>query len=241
VIADQPDAPPYFSYDAVLNTRERPTLEQALGRELRPLTLEDALALERDGAQLLDSRDPDEFQDAHLAGSINVGLDGTFETWCGTVLEPERPIVLLAEPGREEEGVTRLGRIGFDNVAGYVTVGLGALEDAGDELVGRIERVTPAALAQQLGRSDPPELIDVRTAAEFEESRIDGAINVPLAELPARVGSLARDRPVVVYCQAGYRSAIAASLLRRAGLTEVIKLVGGLAAWTAADHGAVSV
>jgi rhodanese-related sulfurtransferase len=123
VTADQPDTPAYFTYDAVLNARERATLEQTLERELRPLALEEVVRIVGEGAQLLDARDPAEFEGAHIRGALNVGLSGSYATWCGTILDGERPIVLVTEPGRELEAATRLGRIGFDNVAGYLEGG----------------------------------------------------------------------------------------------------------------------
>ena len=149
VTADLPDAPAYFTYDAVLNARERPTLEQALERELRPLTLEQTLALLSAGAQLLDTRDGAKFEGAHLKGSVNVGLGGSYATWCGTLLDPERPIVLIAEPGRELEAATRLGRIAFDTIAGYLAGGMEALAGEPD-LIDRIERITAGSLTEQL-------------------------------------------------------------------------------------------
>jgi len=117
VTADQPEAPAYFTYDAVLNSEERPTLDQTLAR-VNPMTLDDLLALQVVGAQILDTRDPGEFAAAHLAGSINIGLGGQYATWAGTVLDRDHPIVIIADPGRENESATRLGRIGFDHVAG---------------------------------------------------------------------------------------------------------------------------
>ena len=110
VTADQPDAPPYFTYDAVLNSQERPTLDEALAREMKPLALDTVLAMQAEGAQILDTRDPDEFAAAHLAGSINVGLGGQYATWAGTVLDHAHPIVIIAAPGREHESAIRLGR-----------------------------------------------------------------------------------------------------------------------------------
>jgi hydroxyacylglutathione hydrolase len=118
VTADQPEAPPYFVYDAVLNSKERPTLDESLERNLKPLTLDTVLALQKEGAQILDTRDADEFGAAHLAGSINIGLGGQYATWAGTMLNHEHPIVIVSAPGRENESAVRLGRIGFDNVAG---------------------------------------------------------------------------------------------------------------------------
>jgi hydroxyacylglutathione hydrolase len=230
VTADLPDAPAYFTYDAVLNTREHPTLQQALARELRPLSLEQAMALAADGAQLLDTRDGARFEGAHVKGSVNVGLSGSYATWCGTLLDPNRPIVLIAEPGREVEAATRLGRIAFDTVAGYLTGGMQALGDR-PELVARIERITAGSLAEQLAGSEPPLVIDVRAPGEWQEQRIEVALNIPLSRLPEQLASLPRDESIVVHCASGYRSAIAASLLQRDGFTRVGDLVGGLPAW----------
>jgi glyoxylase-like metal-dependent hydrolase (beta-lactamase superfamily II)/rhodanese-related sulfurtransferase len=135
VTADQPEAPAYFVYDAVLNSKERPTLDKALERELKPLELEGVLALQADGAQILDTREPDEFAAAHLAGSINIGLSGQYATWAGTVLDRAHPIVIIADPGRENESAIRLGRIGFDHVTGYLRNGLQSLESRPDLVV----------------------------------------------------------------------------------------------------------
>jgi glyoxylase-like metal-dependent hydrolase (beta-lactamase superfamily II) len=233
VTADLPDAPAYFTYDAVLNARERPTLDQALERELRPLTLTDTLKLQANGAQVLDTRDGAKFDAAHLKGSINVGLGGSYATWCGTILDPEKAIVLIAEPGREVEAATRLGRIAFDTVAGYLA---GGMESLGDDpnLIDRIERITAGSLAEQLTSPAPPVLVDVRAPGEWEQERIEAAVNVPLSRLPERLDSLPRDRQIVVHCASGYRSAIAAGLLERAGFEDVADLVGGLGAWTSA-------
>src|SRR6185295_15322617 len=120
VTADQPDAPSYFTYDAVLNSRERPTLDAILERELTPLTLDEVVERAAAGAQLLDVRDPNEFAQAHLPDAINIGLGGQYATWAGTVLDHDQPIVLIAPPQREGEAATRLGRIGFDNVVGFL-------------------------------------------------------------------------------------------------------------------------
>jgi glyoxylase-like metal-dependent hydrolase (beta-lactamase superfamily II)/rhodanese-related sulfurtransferase len=230
VTADQPDTPAYFTYDAQLNAREHPTLDKELERELQPLSLDRTLGLAEAGAQLLDTRESAEFEGAHIRGAVNVGLGGSFATWCGTILDRDRSIVLVAEPGREAEAATRLGRIGFDSVAGYLAGAMQALEDA-PQLIDRVPRVTAAALAEQLDLPNPPLLIDVRAEQEFKEGRIDGAINVPLSRIRDQLDQVPTDRPVVVYCTSGYRSAIAASVLRREQASEVTDLVGGLGAW----------
>ena len=230
VTTDQPDTPAYFTYDAVLNSRERPTLSEALERELQPLSLERVLELVGEGAQLLDTRDLADFEGAHLRGAVNVGLGGSFATWCGTVLDPGRAVVVVAEPGREVEAATRLGRIGFDSVAGFLEGGMQQLASA-PGLVGRVERITAGSLAEQLQSPQPPVVVDVRTAREWAGSRIDGAVNVPLSQLAQRIGELPADRDLVVYCAGGYRASIAVSILRRDGYDRVANLVGGIGAW----------
>ena len=234
VTADQPPAPSYFTYDAQLNSRERPTLPQALARELTPLTLDDVLGLQKGGAQVLDTRDPAQFAAAHLAGSINIGLVGQYATWAGTVLDRDKPIVLIADPGAEVESAVRLGRIGFDTVAGYLDGGLRSVE-VRPALLTATERLTPELAAQRIDVPAGPMLLDVRAAGERAVKTIPGSTGIPLNELAARAGELPRDRGVVVYCAGGYRSSIAASLLQRAGRLDVSELAGGIAAWEAAQ------
>jgi hydroxyacylglutathione hydrolase len=230
VTADQPDTPPYFSYDALLNARERPTLAQALERELRPLSPQQLMELVKTGAQLLDTRDPAEFAAAHIRNAINVGLGGAYATWCGTVLDPDRPVVLITKQGQQLEAATRLGRIGFDNTAGYLAGGMQSLGDA-YKLIERTARVTATATAELLASGPPPLLIDVRTEREWRSGRIDDAINIPLSRLAPAIVRLPSKWPIVVYCATGYRSAIAASVMRRAGRPAVTDLIGGITAW----------
>jgi hydroxyacylglutathione hydrolase len=235
ITADQPDAPPYFTYDAVLNSRERPTLEASLAVGLNPISIERLLDLQRSGAQVLDTRDPVDFAAAHLAGSINIGLDGQYATWAGTVLSRERPIVIVADPGREYQSAIRLGRIGFDHVAGYLKDGLRSLESR-PELTATTERLSPPLAAERLaaGRPAPPVVIDVRAPAERAKKAIAGSVSVPLNQLLERFDELPADRPLLVYCAGGYRSSIAASLLQARGFTGVSEIAGGIAAWESA-------
>ena len=182
VTADQPEAPPYFVYDAVLNSKERPTLDESLERNLKPLALDTVLALQKEGAQILDTRDADEFGAAHLAGSINIGLGGQYATWAGTMLDHEHPIVIIAAPGRENESAVRLGRIGFDNVAGYLQNGLQSLEPRPD-LVAFVERLSPQFAAELIASSQAPLAVDVRAPREREQKYIGGSLSMPLNHL----------------------------------------------------------
>jgi hydroxyacylglutathione hydrolase len=233
VTADQPDAPAYFTYDAVLNSRERPTLETNLQRALKPLSLTQVLAMQAEAAQVLDVRDPAEFALGHMTGSINIGLGGQYATWAGTVLFADGPIVIVAEPGREEEAATRLGRIGFDKVAGYLDRGMQQLEGRPD-LLASTERLATDVLVEELESAAPPFVLDVRTAREWQNKRLKCSVNVPLSQLRARLIELPRERRMVILCAGGYRSSIAASLLQRHGFERITELLGGLAAWEAA-------
>lgn len=234
VTADQPDAPPYFTYDAVLNAREHALLDKNLEKVLQPLDLEEVLRMGHSGTQLLDVRDPAEYSKAHLAGSANIGLGGQYATWAGTVLDRARPIVIIAEPGREQEAALRLGRIGFDEVKGYLAGGMEALA-ARPDLVRRTERISAPSLAEECASADPPFLLDVRSPREWAVKHIDGSVNLPLNHLQERIAEIPRERRIAIYCAGGYRSSIGASILHQHGTTHLVELAGGLAAWEAAS------
>jgi rhodanese-related sulfurtransferase len=233
ITADQPEAPAYFTYDAVLNTKEHPTLQATLERALKPLSLDDILKSKEAGHQIVDVRDPDEFSKGHLAGSINIGLGGQYATWAGTLLSRDKPIVLIANPGREQEAAMRLGRIGFDHVAGYLQDGISALE-ARPELLRVSERTTAAFLSKDQESAKPSVVLDVRAPKEYQAKRIESSINIPLNHLEERLAELPRDRSIAVHCAGGYRSSIAVSILQKHGFENLTELAGGIAAWEAA-------
>jgi glyoxylase-like metal-dependent hydrolase (beta-lactamase superfamily II)/rhodanese-related sulfurtransferase len=238
VTADQPEAPDYFVHDAILNRQERASLEESMEKTLKPLSLDEVLALGKSGGQLLDVRDGIDFEGGHLKGSLNIALNGKYATWAGSMLSHDKPIVVIAEEGGEEEAVMRLGRIGFDNVAGYLAGGMSALASR-DDLVERTQRITAPALAEWLAGKRPdagpaPIVIDVRSDAEHAGGHIEGSLNIPLTHLDERIGEIPTDRPVAVHCEGGYRSAIAASLLQKLGRDSVHDIVGGYKAWLAA-------
>jgi len=233
VTADQPLAPSYFTYDAQLNSRERATLQETLAREVSPMTLDQLLAVQDAGGQVLDTRDAAQFASGHLRGSINIGLVGQYATWAGTVLDPEKPILIIADPGQESESALRLGRIGLDTVVGYLDGGFRSV-DARPSLITTTERITPELAAERAGGVNPPLLLDVRAPGERAAKKIEGSVSVPCQELRDRLDEIPRNRPILVYCAGGYRSSLAASLLQRAGVSQVSEIAGGIAAWEAA-------
>jgi len=239
VTADQPDAPAYFTYDAILNTRERATLDKNLELVLHPIDLDEVLRMGDQGAQILDVRDAAEYAKGHLAGSINIGLGGQYATWAGTVLDRTKPIVIIAEPSREQEAALRLGRIGFDHVKGYLQGGMEALASRPD-LVWPTERVSAPMVAEELEGADAPLVLDIRNPREWATKHIGGSVNIPLNHLQERMAEIPRNRRIAVHCAGGYRSSIAASILHQYGITNLIEMAGGLAAWEAAQLPVVS-
>ncbi|MBI3726089.1 MBL fold metallo-hydrolase [bacterium] len=238
VTADQMEAPAYFSYDAMLNRKDRATLEENLKRVVKPLSLEAVIEAQKAGAQVLDVRPAIDFEASHLAGSINIGLGGKYATWAGSILDRTKPIVLIADSGTEEEAAMRLGRIGFDDVSGYLEGGMHAL-DGRPKLTRRRQRITAPALLRQLRSKKKPLVLDVRSEHEWGGKRIEGSVNVPLNHLRERTADVPRGRPIVIHCGSGYRSAIAASILAQEDI-ETTDLVGGMGAWEAAKLPTVS-
>jgi glyoxylase-like metal-dependent hydrolase (beta-lactamase superfamily II)/rhodanese-related sulfurtransferase len=235
VTADQPETPSYFGYDADLNRRARPTLAESLERSSKALSLDAVLALRRGGATVLDARSADDFAAEHLEGSVSVPLSGRYALWAGAMLDRRKPIVVVAPPGREREAAMRLGRIGFDGVAGHLAGGPAAWRGR-DDLVRRGRRTTAPELETLLASPSPPAVVDVRAKGEWDAGHLEGALHVPLLHLLDRLGEIPRDRDVVIHCQTGHRSSVAASLLQRAGFSRVTDLAGGWVAWCARNE-----
>jgi glyoxylase-like metal-dependent hydrolase (beta-lactamase superfamily II)/rhodanese-related sulfurtransferase len=234
VTAEQPAAPAYFAHDAGLNRSEHATLAGVLATALRPLALDDVLARARAGAQLVDTRHADDFAVEHLRGALNIGLWGRYASWAGTMLDPARAIVLVSEPGKEEESALRLGRIGFDRIEGVLAGGMAAARGR-PEVLDHARRHTFDSLARALAAPAPPQVVDVRTDAEWNAGHIEGALHLELNGLEHERARLPHGRELVVVCKGGYRSSIGASLLRRAGFERVSDLTGGMDAWNGAS------
>ncbi len=227
---DQLEAPAYFSHVAFLNRREHPTLEQILTQSYQPLTVDQVLHEKSAGAQILDVRSPKEFGMGHLCGSVNIGLSGKFERWAGEILDRETPIILISDPGQEREAITRLARVGLDQIKGFLNHGMHALAST-PELIRHTNRMTVTHLQEHLMMADRPHLLDVRGTHEWETRHIDDSRNIPLQHLSTRLSEIPQDHTIVVYCSSGYRSSIAASLLEHHYYDNIVNLVGGFDAW----------
>lgn len=224
----QPTVPVYFAHDAILNRKERGLLDENLmPKALLFAEAEEALAK---GAIALDCRDADAFSNGHLIGSINVGLAGRYAEFAGSVLPIDVDIVLVVEDGFELEAKNRLARIGLDRVVGFLRDPLGEMA-SNPKAVQRASRLTAVNLEKRRREVENLQIVDVRTPGEVEQGTIGQPHHIAVSELVSRFDELDSSAPTVVFCAGGYRSSIAASLLRHRGFADVSDLVGGFAAW----------
>ncbi len=228
VTEGQPPAPDYFVYDAVLNRKDRDLLDEtAMPAALSLDEFDRAVA---GGAMIVDGRDPEEFAHGHLAGSVNVGLNGRYAEFAGSVVPSDVDIVLVVDDGFELEAKNRLARIGFDRVVGFLQAPLAVME-AHPERVRRASRLTATEFDDRRDDIDELQLVDVRNQGEFKLGTIPGAINIPVGQIPSRSSELDPAKTTVVFCAGGYRSSVAASALRQAGFGDVSDILGGYGAW----------
>jgi DMSO/TMAO reductase YedYZ molybdopterin-dependent catalytic subunit len=230
VTEGQRDRPTYFEFDAAQNREARPLLDESAPPSI---DLDAALARGEAGAVLLDVREPADFAAGHLRGAVNIGLQGRFAEWAGVVLPPDRDIVLVGDPDIAQEARVRLGRIGYDRVVATVADPAGSLAQHPDRHE-TSSRVTIEQLAELRGLQPDLQIIDVRDHGETADGTLPGATEIPLGVLGSSLTAVDPDGGIVVYCASGYRSQIAASVLRAAGCADVSDLLGGYGAWQAA-------
>lgn len=234
VTEGQPPAPSYFVYDAILNRKERELLDET---KMPPaMTYEQVRDAMKAGAILVDGG-PEEFALGHLRGAVNIGLAGRYAEFAGSVLPSDVDIVLFTEPGQELEGKNRLARIGFDRVIGYVDRPFEVMFNHQDD-VQMASRLTAKAFDQRAAELADLQVVDVRNPGEVAAGTIPNALTIPVGQLPARLGELDPAKPTVVYCAGGYRSSVAASLLRQNGFGDVSDILGGFNAWDEARQNA---
>ena len=231
VLAGQPEPPAYFAEMKRINKRG----PRVLGPITRPDRLEASTITEvvASGATVVDTRPADAFAARHVPGTLSIPLNKSFSTWAGSILPYERDLYLIVDDNvaeRADEAGRDLAMIGLDRIAGYFGVdALTAWEEQGGTLAEQ-PQIGAIDLAPMLSRG-AVQVIDVRGASEWEAGHLPGVPNIPLPTLLARIAEVPRDRPVVVHCQSGGRSAIAASVLRARGLSDVLNLSGGYSGW----------
>ena len=229
VTEGQPPAPDYFVYDAVLNRQDRALLDETA---MPPaIDLAGFESLVEGGAMVLDGRDPEDFARGHIVGSINVGLKGRYAEFAGSIIPADADIVLVVDDGFELEAKIRLARIGFDRVVGSLVTPLRVMAE-NPAKVRQGSRLTSAAFESRRTDLADLQVVDVRNPGEIEAGTIAGSIEIPVGQLAGRSGELDANAPTVVFCAGGYRSSVAASVLRQAGFADVSDIIGGYGAWS---------
>jgi glyoxylase-like metal-dependent hydrolase (beta-lactamase superfamily II)/rhodanese-related sulfurtransferase len=224
---DQPPRPRYFEFDSVRNREQHPL------RDDSPpplLDIDDVCRHAAVGTILLDGREEAEYARGHLRGAVNVGLQGRFAESVGIVVSPDRDIILVGDAAIAQEAKTRLARVGFDRVIGQLR-DLPGIFTRWHDLVETASRFTPEQLVELLYTEPDLQLVDVRNPGETADGVIPGAREIPLPAFTDSIESLDYRAPVVTYCASGYRSLVAASLLRASGFHAVADLLGGYDAW----------
>ncbi len=228
LMSDGLEAPPqYFFMDAVINrSGYENNMETLLNKNVHAIDVTEFKKAVDGNNVVLDTRSAEDFAAEHIPGSINVGLGGQFAIWVGSLFE-DVTFLLVCDEGKENESVMRLARVGYDKVSGYLKGGVKAWKDA-DNKTQSIESVTATDFVKHIG--DGSKLIDVRNEGEVTNGTIKDAINIPLATLPKRLGELDKNADYYVYCQGGYRSMIANSILQKNGFTNITNVIGGMGA-----------
>jgi len=225
--------PQYFAKNAKMNKTGYTNFEEVLEKGAVALTPEAFEAIvENEGALVLDTRHQKDFHQGFVPNAVFIGLDGSFAPWVGALVpDLEQPIVFIAEEGREEEVVTRLSRVGYDNTLGYLKGGVAAWEASGREL-DQIESVSPEVVAERQAAGTAGIIVDVRKPTEFLAQHVENATNIPLDYINKNMGKMDRQATYHVHCKSGYRSMIFASILRSRGFAHVIDIDGG---WNALE------
>ncbi len=226
VTTDLPMIPGYFFTDAVINRKGYSSFDDVLASSLKPLSVAAFTALQRGGALVLDTRNPMEFAAGFITGALNIGLNGDFAVWVGTLIDAATPLLLVTDAGKEKEAIERLARIGFENVQGYLDGGMTAYFAANDPY-DKIMTFTGADCTALL-EIENYDLLDVRNRREVLKHRMTGATHIALNMLKSKYETLDKNKKWLIYCAGGYRSMIAASFLKSCGFHFVASVEGGI-------------
>lgn len=222
--------PGYFGMNVAMNKKGYTSFEKVLNQGLTPIKVNQLEAVvESSNALILDTRNPADFVEGFIPQSISIGLSGDFAPWVGAlIVDVNQPIVLVTEPGREQEAVTRLSRVGFDNVLGYVEGGFQAWKDAGQE-IDTVDRISAAEFASKVDL-EKDKVVDVRREGEYNAEHVDNAYSLPLAYINTWIKDVNPAEHFYMHCASGFRSIIAASILQSRGYRNFTEIGGGFKA-----------
>jgi glyoxylase-like metal-dependent hydrolase (beta-lactamase superfamily II)/rhodanese-related sulfurtransferase len=221
------DAPHYFMLDATLNKQGYSSIDEVLNKNTKALTVEEFEAQIRKGATILDVRTPDDFEKGFIPGAVNIGLNGQYAPWVGALLDANIPLVLIAGEGNEAEAVLRLARVGYENVNGYLNGGITEWKNAGKP-VDTVKSISANDLAARLNSNPELHVLDVRKPGEVESGMIEGAQHICLSRLQKELHTLDQSKQYIIHCAGGYRSMMAASIMKQKGFDHVINVQGGM-------------
>jgi hydroxyacylglutathione hydrolase len=228
-VTDGIAAPPlYFPINAKINKEGYDSLEDVLVHGMKPLSVAEFKNLMSDDTIILDTRNANLFTQGFVPGSVSIGLEGRFAEWAGSLLPFNVPMLLVTEPGKEKETIVRLARVGFDKVKGYLSGGFEAWKNAGEE-IDLIINVEADELMMDMPHDKNLVVVDVRRETEFADGHLKDAVNLPLIDMndPATMADFEDNQNLYVHCGGGYRSVIAASLLKKQGIHNLRNVVGG--------------
>lgn len=226
-VLDGLSAPPkYFGMNVAMNKGGYESFDEVMKKGNHPLSVEDfETAAEETGALILDTRSTAEFSKGYIPNSINIGLKGDFAPWVGAmIVDVQQPILLVCDEDSEEEVITRLSRVGFDQVGGFLKGGFAAWKNAGKE-IDTVNRISPEEFAARFNENAV--VVDVRKPSEFAAEHVNDAYNKPLDFIADWIGSVQDSEPFFLHCAGGYRSMIAASILNSRGIRNFIEVEGG--------------
>lgn len=221
-------APPgYFPQNVLMNIKGYESLDKVMNKGMNPLDPQAfELVADESGALVLDTRDPEDFAKGFIPNSVNIGLDGNYAQWVGEMIPSvQQEILLVTYPGKEEEAITRLSRVGYDNTIGLLEGGFDAWKAEGKDFE-TVDRINVKELEAQL-ETGAPLVIDVRKKSEFDSEHVISAMNVPLNQINEHLSSFPKDKPFILHCAGGYRSMIASSILKQRGWTNFVDVIGG--------------
>ncbi len=222
------EAPRYFSINAKINQSGYDSLEEVKTRGVKPLNIEEFKSASKKDVIILDTRPATEFTEGFVPGSISIGLEGRFAEWAGSILPFDKTILLVTPLGKEEETVIRLSRVGFDKMEGFLKGGFEAWKNAGEK-TDMIIDVEADELIMDIPHDPNLTVLDVRRETEFGDGHLEGAVNLPLHEMVdvAQMAQFEENQNLYIHCAGGYRSVIAASLLKREGFHNLRNVLGG--------------
>lgn len=227
-VTDGLAAPPqYFPINAKINKEGYESLDKILEQGMKPLSIEEVKKATGDHVLILDTRRADVFTHGFIPGSVSIGLEGRFAEWAGSLLSFDEPMIIVTDAGKEKETIVRLARVGFSKVIGYVAGGFESWK-AGEE-IDMIIDVEADELAMDLPFDENILVLDVRKPTEFADGHVKDALNIPLNEMtdPVNFSEFEEEQNIYVHCQGGYRSVIAASLMKRQGIHNLRNVLGG--------------